>query len=50
MRRNIMEAKYITEKYVKYNPNKDMKTYDHISFELVGSNFGPECENLRYMD
>ena len=31
------------------NLNKDIKTCGHVLFEVVGSNFGLECTDLRYM-
>ena len=40
----------VTGKHVKYNPNKDLKTFDYVLFETVSSNFGPECIYLRYID
>ena len=33
----------------RINPNKDMKTGGHISFEMLGSYFGQGCRDLRYM-
>ena len=31
------------------NTNRDLKTFDHISFYMAGSNFGPECRYLSYV-
>ena len=40
----------VTKKHGKYDPTSDLKTYGHIIFDILGSNFGPDCRYLRSMD
>ena len=51
------QKKYISQvhnkKHGKYDPNMDLKTCDHILFEMIGSIFCPYFRGLiclRYMD
>ena len=38
------------QKHVIYNQNKDMKTFDNISFEMIGVNTRMEFRYLIYND
>ena len=37
------------QKYGNYNPTSDLKTCGHTSFEMLGSNFHPDCRDLIYL-
>ena len=48
---HLQEEKYRIQVHNKkkgtYNPTSDMKTCGYISFDMLGSNFGPDCKYLR---
>ena len=46
---NKIYSKYATKKHGKYDRTSDLKTCRHISFEMLGSIFCPDCRYLRYL-
>ena len=49
MRGNKIQAKYVTKKHGKHDPTLDPKTCGHISFDMLGSYFHPDCRDLIYL-
>ena len=47
--RIINIRKLRNQKSGKYDPTLNMQTCGHISFEMLGSNFRPDCRDLRYL-
>ena len=43
-----IQPKYLTKKHGKYYPTFYLKTCVHISLDMLGSYFVPDCREFRY--